>query len=144
MKKKPFLFAFLLLLFFAFKSDEQKAVNFFDEDWSGAVAAAKAQNKPIFAFVYGATCQVSAKMRGNTLKDEDVVKELNEKFVCVKLCADETKNNLRVTMWGVEAVPTYVFFTKNKKKITIDQGFKNPEEMVEMAEDALKQMNSNN
>jgi len=139
MKRNLVILGAFFILFTSFRfGGDKKQVNFIDNDWQTAKASSKSEDKPIFAFIYTSHCLLSSKMNDEIFSREEVINELNNKFICVMLDADALQNNIRITAWGANGTPTYVFLDKNRKLTVKQSGFKDSKEFILMAEDALK------
>jgi len=128
---------FVLLTSFRFAGDK-KEINFIDNDWKAAKDASKAQDKPIFVFLYTSTCQISARMKDEVFTNPKVATEFNDKFICVMMDMDAFQNQLHVNAWKATGSPTWVFLDKNRDLALKESGFKKPDEIIALAEQALK------
>lgn len=141
LRKTLFFLPVICLFTFGFKSSETtKSIDFIIDDWTDAVAKSKAEHKPIFCFVYGTTCNLSKKIMAETFTEDDVIKLYNEKFVNVKLNADLTINNMRVTTWGVQGVPTMLYFNYARKVVMRATGFQDSDDLIELADGVYKDL----
>ena len=82
-------------------------------DYSSALARAKAENKPLFIDFTGYTCTNCRWMEANIFPRPEVVREL-EKFVCVRLYTDgagepyQQFQKMQQERFGTVALPYYV------------------------------------
>ena len=133
------LFALPFLLgSFALPDGNDQGVNFIDDDYGAAVDKAKATDKLVYVFVYGTNCNASHKMMDVAFEDEDVAEFYNKNFVNVKLNADDLKNNLRITAWGVKGVPTHVFLNSKRKVVLMASGYANPDGIIATGKEAIE------
>ena len=129
------------LSFQAEKSDPTRGIKFLPgDDWHYVVKAARDENKPIFAIVCAPWCSKCAQMKQSVFTDPDVGNFFNEHFVNAMMNSEETRTNIRVTGWGVKAVPTMVFLDQNHKVIYEVSGFRDSKRLIEEAQKALKDL----
>jgi thioredoxin 1 len=115
-------------------------VKFLDGGWFEAVAEAKREGKPIFAFVWSNNCLESMRMLEDIFTDKEIGAFFNENFVNYKIDGNELKNNMRVTQWGVQGLPTLLFFTPKRKMVLTKKGFHKNEDLIRVGKIALKKM----
>jgi thioredoxin-related protein len=141
MYKSILLIFTLVISSFTYKSDTSRGIKFLPgEDWRYVVKSAREQDKPIFAMVCAPWCSKCSQMKQSVFTDPDVGSFFNEHFVNAMLNSEDTRTNLRVTGWGVKAVPTMVFLDKNHKVIYEVAGFRDSKRMLEEAQKALKDL----
>jgi thioredoxin-related protein len=131
----------LVLSTFTYKTDTSHGIKFMPgEDWRYVVKSAQEQNKPIFAMVCAPWCSKCAQMKQSVFTDPDVGNFFNDHFVCAMMNSEDTRTNIRVTGWGVKAVPTLVFLDQNHKVIYEVAGFRDSKRMIEEAQKALNDL----
>lgn len=82
-------------------------------DWDEAQAAARAQKKPILIYVYKDNCGSCDRLTADTLSHPDVVREVAERFVPLKLHLFEDRAVVRD--WGLFWTPTVLFGDRSGK-----------------------------
>ena len=141
MYKTIFLIISLVLSGYSYRDNPTRGIKFIPgEEWHYAVKQARDQGKPIFAMVCAPWCSKCNQMKSSVFTDPDVGNFFNQKFICVMLNSEETRTNIRVTGWGVKAVPTMVFLDKNKKVVYEVAGFRDSRRLIEEAQKALGDM----
>lgn len=105
-------------------------------DYKGAIAQAKAENKNIFIDFTGYTCTNCRWMEANMFPQAAVKAEL-EKYVRVKLFTDgegepyEGFQKMQEERYGTIALPLYVILTPDEKAVAKFEGLtRNPDEFV--------------
>src|SRR5437870_5660824 len=98
-------------------------VKFIDGGWYQAAGEAKKAGKPIFVFVWSKNCLESMRMLEDIFTDKEIGDFFNDNFVNYKIDGNDIKNNMRVTAWGVNGLPTLLFFTSKRKVILTKKGF---------------------
>ena len=78
----------VLLFAFTFNSFAQE-VEFIKDDWAKASAAAQEQNKPIFIDFSTDWCGWCKVMDNKTFSDPEVIKFMNDNFICLKVDAEK-------------------------------------------------------
>lgn len=140
MKKTIFFILTLGILAFGFTMSDRGGVRFKSSDWREVTKEAKDKDKPIFVAVCAPWCANCAKMKEQVFTDAEVGEFFNENFVSMVMNSEETKNNIRVTNWGVKAVPTMVFLTPEKRIVHKAQGFKDKKALLQEAQTALTKL----
>lgn len=96
-------------------------VTFIENDIAEAFRQANAQNRLVFVVVSGSSCPWCDKLKKETLPDPTVIAQL-ENYVCMLFDYNHDvqwcKNN------GVTAVPTMLFFKKDRTLVYSIRGFK--------------------
>ena len=115
---KKYLAAFTLTLFALLTYNSVYAANSVDwHNYSPSVfQQAKSANRTVMLFAMSNTCHWCDQMKTSTFTDAAVVKMMNDNFYAVKLQAD--KDSVAATKFGLESVPTIIFFdvSGNMKK----------------------------
>jgi uncharacterized protein YyaL (SSP411 family) len=140
MKKTIFFILTLGILAFGFTTSERSGVRFKSSDWKDVAREAKDKDKPIFVAVCAPWCANCARMKEQVFTDPEVGEFFNEHFVNMVMNSEETQNNIRVTNWGVKAVPTMVFLTPEKRVVYKTQGYKDKKQLLEEAQTALTKL----
>ena len=115
-------------------------VKFVDGGWFDATSQAKKEGKPIFAFVWSKNCLESMRMLEDVFTDKEIGDFFNENFINYKIDGNDIKNNMRVTAWGVNGLPTLIFFTPKRKMVLTKKGYHKNEDLIKVAKIALKKM----
>jgi thioredoxin-related protein len=105
------------------------------------LAKARTENKPIFVEFYADWCIFCKKFQKETIKNQEVARMLSEKFVYVRLNAEDAEKRVRydgkyfsnvelTQAFGINAYPALVFLDSESKPITMLSGFVPPHEFV--------------
>lgn len=109
-----------LLIMFVFISTLLGAELSWMNDYKKALGIAKQENKQVYVVVTSATCRWCRKFESTTLRDKDVLKRLNEKYVLVH--ADRDMDDLP-EWFKIKRVPRHYFVTKNGEEILSFLGY---------------------
>ena len=140
---KTFILIAALVFSFSFVGKEppkDRQIRFKNTKFNQVAREARKTDKPIFAMVCASWCTNCNKMREKVFNDPQVAAFFNEHFVSTLVDAEDYKNNMRVTGWGVKSVPTLVFLTSDKRVIYLTSGFKDKDKMLQEGKNALKLM----
>ena len=134
MKRNPIIFilSFCIIYFLniSFTTDRGKGVHFVEWKWSDVEHMAKLEDMPIFIFVRASYCMEGDRMEV-VFKHKALGEVLNHNFICGKMSTDaDVFNNIKATNWGVEHVPTYLFFTTSGKLMYKSEGYKSVDSML--------------
>jgi thioredoxin-related protein len=125
-----------------------------DTGWTQLLKKAEHEGKLIFIDCYATWCVPCKKMDTLVYSKSDVYKDLNSRFISLKLQMDSTKGDSKfvkewhkfsndiLTRYNISALPTYLFF--NSKGVVLHRatGFKNRSEFINLlgeANDSTKQ-----
>ena len=140
MKKTIYILMALALMSFTFTTSNKSGGIKFNREWKDVRKASKVEEKPIFIMVCAPWCTKCLRMREQVFSDGDVGAFYNDNFVSGLLDIEEMYNNLRMTGWGVESIPSVVYLDKNHKLVHISSGFKDRNELIEEGKKALEKM----
>ena len=109
-------------------------------DWSDALSAAQAQNKPILINFYADVCPVCVRMDQTTFSDEELGAFLNSNFICLR---SNVSRSTLYSRYGITVVPTIVFTEPDgyDKQYEIDSmvGYVNADGFYQAALDVLEE-----
>ncbi len=103
-------------------------------DFNDGLAKAKTENKPIFVEFYTEWCVYCKKFQKETIQNENVSRILSDKFVYIRLDAENEKNQIKYNgnsmsnveltrSFGITSYPSLVFLESGGKPITLFPGF---------------------
>ncbi len=110
-----FLFSFFLTIFIASQINAQ-GIDFFHGTWKEALEESAKTGKPIFVDAYAKWCGPCKRMAKTTFMDEKAGKYFNEKFINMKIDAEESEGRQFRKKYPVSAFPT-LFFIDEKGEV---------------------------
>ncbi|MEA1954424.1 MAG: thioredoxin family protein [Campylobacterota bacterium] len=130
------LFSFTLLVFILFTSSAYSKVPLWQEDIDTAFKMAQENQKNIIIMVEDEDCRWCIKMKKGTLSNEAVQKKL-QKFILTKIDRNDNKN-----MESIEGlrgpIPSFHFFTPQKKRIDTIAGYYQAEDFLEYINEIIE------
>ncbi len=112
MKKTTPLFIPLLLLLSISKAQLNDSILFRPIPFDQAIAASKAEKKPIFLHAYASWCHYCEFMADSVYTDPEVAAYYNKNFICIKMDMEKEGRELNKKL-RVHNFPTHVFFDYN-------------------------------
>ncbi|WP_295052772.1 DUF255 domain-containing protein [Sulfuricurvum sp.] len=105
------------------------------DTYEEALAKAKKESKPLLVLITSEQCRWCRKFEATTLQDEDIITELNSKFVTVHVTRDKSiyPKNLTAKM-----VPMSYFLDGNGKVAYSIPGYWSSEDYQSILVDALR------
>src|SRR5258708_111280 len=116
--------------------------------WPQVLAKAKAENKPIFVDCYATWCQPCKFMDQKVYPIPEVGDYFNERFICVKVQMDVTKQDSAQTIawrpdaksltqtYKINAYPTFLFFSPEGTALHKMVGAQSAKSLIKLAEHA--------
>ncbi|MFB0907631.1 MAG: thioredoxin family protein, partial [Spirosomataceae bacterium] len=95
----------------AFAQEEQKGIQFIENDWKLAQSTAKESEKSIFIDIYTTWCKPCKQMDKFVFTKKEVGNRFNGTFVNLKIDAESEIGKKIAANYGVLSYPTYVFTT---------------------------------
>lgn len=129
MKTNLFFLSFLTLISFSFVSSVEhktsedhfsagSGIKFSKISFDKALKQASSSKKLIFIDVHTSWCGPCKEMAATTFKDAEVGKEFNERFINLKIDAEEDADGPRISKkYGVTAYPTLLFVDGSGKLV---------------------------
>ena len=106
-------------------------------DYAAARRQAKETNRPMVLDFGTKSCFFCKKLDTSTFRDARVVKELNERFIPIKIDAEEQAQ--LATALGIESFPTLLFAAPDGKILGIHEGFVETGRFQKQLQRALKE-----
>jgi len=129
---------------------QEKGIKFEDGlSWAEIKAKAKQENKYIFMDVFATWCGACKVMDREIYPSETLGAFMNEKYISIKVQADETQSDSEnvkkryqdaagiVSRYQVMGFPTFLFFTPEGYLINRGVGFQTAKDFRKMAEETL-------
>jgi thioredoxin-related protein len=99
-------------------------------NWDDAVAEARANKKPILIDVYQDDCGGCIRLDQETFRDPEIIREVNERFVPIKLHLSNDRAVVRE--WGLLWTPTVLFADRSGKIRYESVNFLPPEQFIDV------------
>ncbi len=132
----------ILLLFIICISNTSFAVNFFQGNYSEALAFAQKQNKPLFIY-FRAEWNVSCKkMENEAFPDSVLTKFTDANFVLLQINGVSEANKSLRNKFGIGALPTFLVLNTDEKVIKFKHDIFSLNDFKEFLENALKEMDT--
>lgn len=93
-----------------------------EPSYKDAILKGQKENKKVVMFVYSDYCPWCKKMERTTLRNRDVVKYMNEKYIFVEVNQDRDVFPPRFLPYGVPT--TYVIDPNSESKVLTMRGYK--------------------
>lgn len=122
------------------QSTAPKEIQFIEQDWNKALAAAKENNKLVFVDMYAVWCGPCKMLRAQTFTDKKVADFFNTNFINVSVDAEKGIGVQLANKFALSAYPTLVFTDANGKPVLYSVGFMKPDEIMGFANAALKKV----
>lgn len=126
-----------------------------DPSWQEVKERAKRENKYIFLDVFATWCLPCKKMDKEVYTNDSVADFFNKNFIAVKLQTDKTANDEEyVKKWysdaqsilsefAIDAFPSFLFFSPEGTVVDMNNGFKTPKELMNLAKAAASTKETN-
>lgn len=138
--KHLLLSALLLLVALPALAQEGQGIRFFKGSFEEALKEAQRQGKPLFVDFYATWCVPCKKMEKTVFTQPEVGTYFNERFISLQLDAEKPENVETAKKYKVEAFPTIGIIAPDGKALSINVGFVQASELIEMAKTALGEM----
>jgi thiol-disulfide isomerase/thioredoxin len=106
------------------------------DDWVGALAAARAETKPIVVDLWAPWCHTCISMQKTVFTKPEVV-ALKDRFIWLALDTDKPKNAEAVGKLSISAWPTFYVLSPDGQTLTRHVGGASLKELVEFLKDGL-------
>ena len=114
------------------------AVDFMATDRLGdAIARAQAEGKLVFVDFYTTWCLPCKLMDEDVFTDRELGRYMNERFVSLKVNAEEGNGVNLASLYNVQAYPTLVFLDTNGRVVVQKQGAAYQRELRELGDRAV-------
>ena len=134
-----YVFAVFLTFIFASQISAQ-GIDFFHGTWKEALEEAKKTGKPIFVDAYAKWCGPCKRMARTTFKDKTVGEFFNEKFINMKIDAEESEGRKFRKKYPVSAFPTLFFIDENGEVLHKVVGGQSVKGLINQGELALRKI----
>lgn len=105
-------------------------IEFHQKNWDWALKQAQKDNKPIFVQTFASYCLPCKVMQRAVFTDEDLAEYFNENFINYKVDMDGVDGGTFGVAYGVQTLPTLLFFSPDGQVIENTVGFKTKEELL--------------
>ena len=134
------LFLIFFLTFAVASQSGAQGIDFFHGTWNEALEKAKAEGKPLFVDAYAKWCGPCKRMARTTFMDKEAGEYFNEKFINVKIDAEESMGRKFRKKYPVSAFPTLFFIDESGEVLHKAVGGKDVKGLIAIAEMALRKV----
>ncbi len=131
--------SFLLTLLFSAQITAQ-GIDFFHGTWKEALAESRKTGKPIFVDAYAKWCGPCKRMAKTTFMDKTAGEFFNEKFINMKIDAEENEGRDFRKKYPVSAFPTLFFIDEKGEVLHKVVGGQDVKGLISNAELALRKV----
>jgi thiol-disulfide isomerase/thioredoxin len=110
-----------------------QGLSFRNLNLSEALALGKKQGKTVFVECYADWCRPCKLMEKEVFPDPELGQALNN-FICVRINVDEEEGASFCDSLGISSIPAFVFLPEQDKVKIIEKGYRDVEEMKELAQ----------
>ncbi|MBK8609160.1 MAG: thioredoxin family protein [Chitinophagaceae bacterium] len=115
----------------------EKGIQFMEESWTKALAAAKKQNKMIFLDAYTSWCGPCKMLKRNTFPDPAAGEFFNTNFINVAIDMEKGEGPAVAEKFSVNAYPTLIFADSDGNLITYTKGYIDAKQLLEFGKFGL-------
>jgi len=125
---------------------QEKGIKFEERnEWKTILKMAKEKKKFIFMDVFATWCVLCKAMDNKVFTSEKAGAFLNDRFICVRMQMDTSKNddvytkaryndaNLIRNTYSIAAYPTFLIFSPDGRLVHKEVGYKDVDELIEIA-----------
>lgn len=139
MKRLGFL---ILLLGSQVTLAQSGGIDFESSRWKEIVKKAKEENKLIFFDAYTSWCGPCIKLQREVFPDNTLGEYYNRNFINVKFDMEKGEGITLSRKYAVQVYPTLLFIDpRNERVVNHAIGFKSPEQLLQLAEQAISRAN---
>jgi thioredoxin 1 len=121
---------------FTFKNKDNKGIEFYEGNFEGALAKAKAEKKIIFMDAYASWCGPCKKMAANVFTDEKAGTYFNANFINVKMDMEKGEGPEIAKKYPVQYYPTLFFIDAKGNVVKKIVGYHDVDQLIKEAESA--------
>ena len=119
-------------------ANDEKGIQFIEQDWSKALQQAKAENKLVFVDIYATWCGPCKMLKKNTFTDAAVAEFFNKNFVNVSIDGEKTVGPQLAQRFAIEGYPTLIVTDASGKPLLYSVGYIDANSLLQFAKEALK------
>lgn len=119
-------------------SNDEKGIQFIEQDWSKALAQAKAENKLVFLDIYASWCGPCKMLKQNTFSNDQVGEFFNKNFINVSVDGEKGVGPDLAQKYSIEGYPTLIVADSTGKPVLYTVGYMDASNLLEFAKEALK------
>jgi len=130
-----------LLIVLSIPLSAQKTIEMTEGSFAEIMAMAAEKNMPVMVDVYADWCGPCKMMEKRVFTQKKIAKFYSENFINYKLDTETREGSELADSFGVEAIPTFLFFDANGKLIKQSSAVMAPDQFLRMGMSALKKAN---
>jgi thiol-disulfide isomerase/thioredoxin len=134
--KKHFLLLILSVSLLSHSFAQNRKIEFTTEDFTGALAKAKAEKKMIFMDCYTTWCGPCKMLSAQIFTQDAVADYFNANFISVKMDMEKGEGPALQQKYGVKAYPTLLFINPASEEMHRAMGFISAEKLIAAAKKA--------
>lgn len=139
MKRLGFL---ILLLGCQITFAQSGGIDFESAAWKEILKKAKEENKLIFFDAYTTWCSPCIKLQNHVFPDKVLGEYYNRNFINVKFDMEKGEGVALSRKYAIQVYPTLLFIDpRNERVVNHAIGFKSPEQLLQLAEQAISRAN---
>lgn len=120
------------------ESNDEKGIQFIEQDWSKALQQAKQQNKLVFLDIYASWCGPCKMLKQNTFSNDQVGEFFNKNFINVSVDGEKGVGPELAQKYSIEGYPTLIVADSIGKPVLYTVGYMDASNLLEFAKEALK------
>ncbi|MHA8059938.1 thioredoxin family protein [Aquirufa beregesia] len=120
-----------------FHKDPNGGIIFQKENWTGALARAKKENKIVFLDVFATWCGPCKKLKKYTFSDQEVGTFFNQNFINVALDGEQEEGRILSTTYDISGYPTLLFIFPNGEILLKSSGYLTSKELLSTGKQIL-------
>ncbi len=112
--------------------NEEKGIEFLENDWEEILKMADKEKKLIFMDIYATWCGPCKAMKKNTFSDKKVGAYFNEHFINVAMDGEKEVGQYLAIKYGIRAYPTVLFVDSTGKLVAGAEGYHNVGQLLSL------------
>lgn len=106
--------------------------------WDEVMALAEEKNMPVMIDVYADWCGPCKMMEKRVFTQKKIAKFYSQNFINYKLDADSPEGGAIADKFGIQSIPTFMFFDADGQLISKSMGVFDPNQFIRLGQKMLK------